>query len=195
MALESGPRFLAAKAIGNAARGAAKTQRVYPFNPQAEIKGVEALDPGGYGNYEAVFSQEVEWAGQFLIRRAAGASAEEAALQTEQDALRGLILEVDAAFFLLSASEEQWRVAEEGAGLARTLREAVLTQYEAGQVSALELNLASIEGGRAEALALAARNDLARARQQLRNLLGLPAETQIGVRPDPGSQTPWLPNQ
>ena len=190
LALESGPRFLAAKAIGNAARGAAKTQRVYPFNPQAEIKGVEALDPGGYGNYEAVFSQEVEWAGQFLIRRAAGASAEEAALQTEQDALRGLILEVDAAFFLLSASEERWRVTEEGAELARTLREAVQTQYDAGQVSALELNLASIEGGRAEALALATRNDLARARQQLRNLLGLTAETQIGVRPDPGSRTP-----
>ncbi|MFC1661547.1 TolC family protein [Gemmatimonadota bacterium] len=190
LAMESGPRFLAAKAMGDAARGAAKTDRVYPFNPRAEIKGVEALDPGGYGDYEAVFSQEIEWAGQFLLRRAAGSSAMEAALQTERDALRGLLLEVDGAFFGLSATEERWKVAEEGAGLARTLREAVQTQYDAGQVSALELNLATVEGGRAEALALAAHNDLARARQRLRDLLGLSAGTQVGARPASEGQAP-----
>ena len=42
LALESGPRFLAAAAMGEAARGVARTARVYPFNPRAEIKGVEA---------------------------------------------------------------------------------------------------------------------------------------------------------
>ena len=54
LALESGPRFQAVKAMGEAARGAARTDRTYPFNPTAEIKGVEAVDPGGWGDYEAV---------------------------------------------------------------------------------------------------------------------------------------------
>lgn len=189
-AQESGPRFLAARAMGDAARGAATTDRVYPFNPRAEIKGAETLDPGGYGDYEAVFSQEFEWAGQFLLRRAAGASAIEAAEHTERDALRALVLELDAAFFGVTAARERSQVAEEGAALARTLRDAVRIQFEAGRVSALELNVANIEGGRAEARALAARNELTRMEQTLRDLLGLGAE--VSVRTVADDDTPAI---
>jgi hypothetical protein len=67
-----------------------------------------------------------------------------------------------------------WMVAEEGADLARTLREAVRTQYDAGQVFALELNLANMEGGRAEALAHTTRNDLAEKERQLASREAIP---------------------
>ena len=79
LALESAPPFQAARAAGEAARGAARTDRVYPCNPTAEWKGVETLDPGGSENYEAVVSQQIEWAGQWWVRRNAGAMAMDAA--------------------------------------------------------------------------------------------------------------------
>jgi len=182
LAMESGPRFLAARAKGSAARGAARTDRVYPFNPRAEIKGAEAVDPGGWGDYEAVISQEIEWAGQWLVRRNAGSRAMEAARQDERDALRNLFLDLDLAFYGLVAAEERFRVSQEGAELAGNLREAVQTQLREGQVSALEMNLASIEAGRAEARALAARNNLKRAQQALRDILGLEATSPVMTR-------------
>ncbi len=175
LALESGPRFRAARAAGDAARGAARTDRVYPFNPTAEWKGVEAVDPGGRDNYEAVFSQQIEWAGQWLVRRSAGGKGILAASHEEANALRGLLLEVDVAFFGLRAATERALVADEGAELARGLRESVQAQLREGQVSTLEMNLASIEAARAEAQALASRNDLFRAGQTLREILGLSA--------------------
>ena len=181
LALESGPRSLAAKAMGKAARGAARADRVYPFNPTLEWKGVGAVDPGGTDDYEAVFSQELEWAGQWLVRRSAAGRSIEAASHEEADALRGLLLEADVAFYSLSAATERARTADEGSELARSLRESVRAQLREGQVSTLEMNLASIEAARAEAQALAARNDLARTRQAFRDLLGLGAETMVEV--------------
>ena len=185
LALESGPRFLAVRATGEAARGAARMDRTYPFNPTAEIKGVEAVDPGGWGDYEAVLSQEIEWAGQWLVRRKAGTQAQEAAVFDEGEGLRALLLELDRAFFQLRATEERARVSQEGAELARSLREAVQAQLREGQISALEMNLANIEAGRAEAKALASRNELRRAQMELRALLGLPPTAEIRTRESP----------
>jgi cobalt-zinc-cadmium efflux system outer membrane protein len=182
LALESGPRFLAAGAMAESARGVARTDRIYPFNPTAEIKGVEALDPGGWGNYEAVLSQEIEWAGQWLVRRDAGTHAMEAARQDETEALRSLLLDLDRAFFQLRVAEERFRVSQEGAGLAQNLRAAVQVQLREGQISVLEMNLANIEAGRSEARALAARNELKRAQQELRNRLGLEPTSLVGTR-------------
>ena len=181
LAVESGPRFQAVRAMGDAARGDARTDRVYPFNPTAEVKGPEVFDPGGYGDYEAVFSQEFEWAGQWLVRRSAAGKSIEAASHDEADALRSLLLEVDIAFYDLSAATERARAADEGAELARRLRETVQAQLREGQVSALEMNLASIEASRAEAQALANRNDLVRAQQAFRDLLGLGAGDPVEV--------------
>ena len=78
-------------------------------------------------------------------------------------------------------------MAGEGAEMARTLREAVQSQLAEGQVSSLEMNLASIEAGRAQARALAARNDLLRAQQGLREMLGLGPETGLTVRAGEGA--------
>jgi cobalt-zinc-cadmium efflux system outer membrane protein len=182
LALESGPRFLSVAAMGEAARGVARTDRVYPFNPRAEIKGVEALDPGGWGDYEAVFSQEIEWAGQWFVRRDVGSHAMDAAREDERDALRTLLLELDQAYFRLKAAEERFRVSQEGAELAESLRGAVQSQLQEGQASELDLNLASIGAGRAEARALAARTELKQAQQALRDLLGLEATAQVATR-------------
>ncbi|MFH1763543.1 MAG: TolC family protein [Gemmatimonadota bacterium] len=181
LALESGPRFQAVRATGAAQRGLARTERIYPFNPMVEWKGAEAVDPGGTRRYEAVISQELEWAGQWLVRRSAAGKGMEAASFDEANALRDLYLEVDVAFFGLSAATERARAADEGAGLARSLRESVQAQLREGQVSTLEMNLASIEAARAEAQAMAARNHLARARQAFRDILGLESETQVAV--------------
>ncbi|MCJ7630687.1 MAG: TolC family protein, partial [Longimicrobiales bacterium] len=173
LALESGPRFLAAKATGEARRGVSRADQIYPFNPALEWKAVGAMDPGGTDDYEAVFSQELEWAGQWLVRRSAAGKGIEAAFQDEADAFRSLLLEVDVAFYGLSAATERARACDDGAELARSLRESVQAQLREGQVSTLEMNLASIEAARAEAQALAAQNDLALARQAFRDLLGL----------------------
>ncbi|MFC1790966.1 TolC family protein [Gemmatimonadota bacterium] len=188
LALRSGPGVLAARARGEAARGAALTDRIYPFNPRVELKGVEAVDPGGYGDYEAVFSQELEWAGQWWVRRTAAGEQMEALSLEEGDAMRTLLLEVDLAFFRLFAAEEGFGVAEEGAELAGALREAVGIQLQAGRVSALEMNLTIIEAGRSQARALAAGTELAMAQQGLRDLLGLSAGTLLSARDEsPGT--------
>ena len=185
LVLRSAPGALATRARGEAARGASHTDRVYPFNPTMEWKGVEVLDPGGRENYEAVFSQEIEWAGQWWVRRAAGAMAMDAASLEEEDALRLLLLDVDLAFFRLQAAQERERVARGGAELAQNLREAVGSQLREGQVSSLEMNLASIEAGRSQARALAARNELTRARQAFREVLGLDPDAAVAARSDP----------
>ena len=184
LALTSSPRGLVIRAEAEAARGAARTDRVYPFNPTAEVKGTEALDPGGFGNYEAVFSQEIEWAGQWFVRRAAGGHATTAAQLDEEDAIRGFLMEVDLAFFRLRAAEERHRVALEGAELARSLRDAVQARFQEGAISALDLNLAVMVAGRAEAAGLAARNNLNRACQAARDALGLEAGTVVRTRED-----------
>ncbi|TFH64023.1 MAG: hypothetical protein E4G90_08935, partial [Gemmatimonadales bacterium] len=184
LALESGPRFLAARATGEARRGVSRADQIYPFNPALEWKAVGAVDPGGTDDYEAVFSQELEWAGQWLVRRSAAGKGIEAASQDESDALRSLLLEVDVAFYRLLSARERARTTGEGAQLARGLRESVQAQLREGQVSTLEMNLASIDAARAEAQALAAHNDLALARQAFRDLLGLSAETLVDIAED-----------
>lgn len=184
LALRSAPGALAARARGEAARGVARTDRVYPFNPTVEWKGVEVLDPGGREHYEAILSQQIEWAGQWWVRRAAGAQAVDAASLDEADALRILVRDVDLAFFRLQAAQERHRVAADGAELARSLREAVQSQLREGQVSSLEMNLASIEAGRAQARALAARNELIWAQQAFREVLGLDPSATVAARAD-----------
>jgi cobalt-zinc-cadmium efflux system outer membrane protein len=177
--------------MGDAARGVARTDRIYPFNPSLQVKGVEAVDPGGWGDYEAILSQDIEWAGQWFVRRSAGAHAQDAAAFEEWDVLGSLLLDLDRAFFRLKAAEERFRVSQEGAQLAADLRVAVQNQLREGQVSALEMNLANIEAGRAEAGALAARNELQRAQQDLRGLLGLEAETTIETRNAESVEAPF----
>jgi len=197
-ALTSSPLGLVIRAEAEAAKGVARTDRIYPFNPTAEVKGSEALDPGGFGKYEAVFSQEIEWAGQWFVRRAAGGHAASAAQLEEEDAVRAFLLDVDFAFFRLRAAEESHRAALDGAELARGLREAVQARFREGAISALDLNLTTMVAGRAEAQGLAARNNLNRARQAVRDILGLEGETMIrtveDTPPDAGQIFDVLPS-
>ncbi len=184
MALESGPRFLAARATGEAAAGRRPNGPDLPLQPHRGVEGGRRRwIPEERTTMRPSSPRRLEWAGQWLVRRSAAGKGIEAASLDEADALRSLLLERGRRVLSDSSPPRNGhRTTDEGAELARGLRESVQAQLREGQVSTLEMNLASIDAARAEAQALAARNDLARARQAFRDLLGLNAGYAGGCR-------------
>ena len=179
MARSQAPRALAAEARLDAARGAARTAATYPYNPRAEVKTPELFSTGSRGHYEAIFSQELEWAGQIGLRRSIGRSSDAAAAADHSDEMRLFFADVDGAYHSVVAASEKAAVYQEGARLTRALRDAVAVQLREGQVSALEANLAEIQAARSEAAMLAVRAEVASASAALARILGLEPTTPI----------------
>ena len=179
LAREQAPTTAAAQARLDAARGAAQATATYPYNPRAELKTTELFSPGGSGEFEAIFSQELEWAGQIGLRRSVGRSGETAAEADYQNDMRLFSVDVDGAYYALVAATEKAMVYAEGARLTQVLRDAVVAQLREGQVSVLEANLAEIQSARSQADFLSVGVEVSSASTGLARILGLRPTTVI----------------
>lgn len=167
-ALFSNPDLGAARLDTVVARGEYRQAGLlFPANPSAGFLG------GGEGT-EFELSQEVEIAGQQAARRMAGRAGLERAAAGVSNVARLTLADVDRTFYRLAAAARRTVLAEEVAGLNRRLAEVTQRQLEAGEISRLEFNLATVELGRSQARLLAERREREATAAELRQLLGVP---------------------
>ncbi len=138
-------------------------------NPVLETSGSrKELDPeeesGWVTNYGVRLSQEFEGAGQRSIRIDVAQKALARIDLEITDRERTLMYEVKDAYATALASKEKISLAKEVVKLREDLLDLTRTKYRAGDVSALEVNLAEVE-------AVKARSELVAAEQSLRDAI------------------------
>jgi cobalt-zinc-cadmium efflux system outer membrane protein len=141
---------------------------------------VEWFSDGGSGNRaEAVIGQELEIFGQQFARRSAGQAGVARARADVGNRARLVVGQSDRLFYRLVAAGQKAALGAEVAQLNRRLVDVVRRQLEAGEVSRLDFNLASIELGRAEARNLALQRHYEEITFDFAWLLGLSRATRI----------------
>lgn len=128
------------------------------------------------------FSQQFETGGQRLARIGAARAAVERQRAEVALAARGGVFEAASTFLTGVAAAERLRIADASADVSRQLLAATDRRYAAGDVAAIDLNLARIDTARADAAVQSARTDLAAASNRLRVLLRLSATEPIELR-------------
>lgn len=179
--VETSPIVAEARAALAAALGAQRQARGYAFNPQLELKVPSLLDPGDSAPFEGLVTQELEWAGQWGLRRTAAARREAAAEAGFRNAVRQATLAGELAFLEAAAARRRHEVLARGADLAEGLRAAVTGRFAEGEVSQMDLNLARISAGRARAEERRARFTLQSASLELARILGLPTDPPLAI--------------
>ena len=181
LSFQRNPDLAAARLDVDVARGDFRQASVlFQANPT-----VEYFDEGRSGNGpEGLLAQEVEIFGQRGARRGAARAGIERASAGVADIARLTIGGTDRLFFRLIASSRRADLAGEVLGLNRRLTDVVRRRLEAGSVSRLDFNLATVELGRSEARALAARRERDQAALDLARLLGVPLGTPLVPVPD-----------
>ncbi len=173
IALEQSPRVDAARALLQGARGERRQAGVYRYNPQLQLKASSLIDPGDLGTFEGLLTQEFEWAGQWGLRKAAAEYGVAAAESGAMDVVRATVYEAEVAYFRAVTAEHRLAVRRLGSALSRRFLGAVEIQAREGAVSAMEVNLARIEAGRARAGEASANRAAVSARLDLARVLGL----------------------
>jgi cobalt-zinc-cadmium efflux system outer membrane protein len=172
-AIGANPDLRAARLDIDIARGDLRQAGVLlRANPEADVL------TRGLGT-EVSLGQEIEIAGQRGARRAAARAGLERATAEVTDAARTTLGDVDRAFYGFVAADRRTALAEDVLSLNQRLAEVAQRQLQAGEISRLDFNLATVEFGRARGRALAARRERAVIMNELRRLLGLDYATPI----------------
>jgi cobalt-zinc-cadmium efflux system outer membrane protein len=132
-------------------------------------------DAGGqeFDNYEVRLSQEFEIAGQRGLRVDAAEKNLEKVSFEIKDRERVLVADVKDAFATALAAKSKRSLAEETAKLQEELYEFAEIKFKAGDVAALEMNLASVELGKAKRDLLLASREYREHLLALQGLLGM----------------------
>lgn len=182
LAREHAPALVEARARVRAARGPmASAAPLLRENPQLDVQvGSRRLPSGDHGLDLAVgLAQPFELGGKQGLRREvarAGLSMEEARLR---DAERRVLGDVAAAYLrLLLARERQKLVSAAEEAAERTVK-ATEKRYAAGDVPAVDLNVAKVAHARARADGSVATGEVQALREELEALLGYRARPMV----------------
>ncbi|MEO7136628.1 MAG: TolC family protein [Gemmatimonadales bacterium] len=181
LSFRSNPDLAAARLDVDIARGEFRQASVlFRSNPT-----VEYYDEGRSGNGpEGLVGQEVEVFGQRGARRGAARAGMQRASAGVVDAARLTIGDTDRLFYQLIAAGRRTELAAEVFGLNQRLADVVQRQLDAGKVSRLEFNLATVELGRSRARALAAGRERDQVALDLARFLGIAPGTPVVPVPD-----------
>lgn len=181
LAFRSNPDLVSARLDVDVARGEFRQASVlFRSNPTLEYYA-----EGRSGNGpEGLIAQEVEVFGQRGARRGAGRAGIERAAAGVENTARLTIGETDRLFYRLIAAGRRTDLAAEVFGLNQRLTDVVQRQLDAGKVSRLEFNLATVELGRSRARSLAAGRERDQVALDLARFLGVLPGTQIVPVPD-----------
>ena len=133
---------------------------------------------GGIGT-EFDLTQEIEIAGQPSARRASGRAGVRRATESVRNVARQTLGDVDRAFYRVVAGQQRTALAREMVALNQELLQITQRQLSAGEISRLELNLATVELGRARARTIATKRELDEFVSDLRGVLGMPPERPV----------------
>jgi cobalt-zinc-cadmium efflux system outer membrane protein len=152
-------------------------------------------DAGGeeFKNYEVRVSQEFEIAGQRGLRKDAAEKGLEKTEQEIRNMERILVAEVKDAFAQALAARRKKDLAEETAKLQEELYTFAEVKFKAGEVAALEMNLASVELGKAKRDLLQASREERAAILALQALLGLKPDGAFTVQGELPAEVPTVP--
>jgi cobalt-zinc-cadmium efflux system outer membrane protein len=181
LALRRNLEFQAERQQVAIARGSLRQAGTYAFNPSADLEVFEAGQAGQPRAFTASLSQEVQWAGQWGLRRGAARANLGRAQHAANDAGRQVTMEASRAYIRALAASRRLVLAEEIRLANDRLLAATKVQLREGEISTLEENLANIEGGRALGRLLTARREAASALLDLKRVVGLPLSQEVGL--------------
>jgi outer membrane protein, heavy metal efflux system len=193
---ERSAAVVAARARLDEARARVRGARVLRDNPVLDAAAGHRYEDGGPTDLDFGLSQTFELGGRRSGRIAAaeGALAREIALA---DAVRVRVLrEVAMAFVRSLVAEERVRLARTSSGYAAEVQRLTDRRYAAGDVAALDVNLAAGALARARSEERAAEAAEVLAKSELRMLLGLDAGRALtlegDIRPRPLPEVPGI---
>lgn len=144
--------------------------------------GPRLADQGTVTDVDLSVAQQFEVGGKRQARiDGATAAIDRQRAEVEQVA-RGVAFDAASAFLDAVAIGERVRMLEQADAVSRQLLAATERRYAAGDVAAIDVNLARIDTARSESALAAARADLASELGTLRALLQLPVSEPIDVR-------------
>ena len=151
-------------------------------NPELDVAaGPRATGNGRSADVDIALRQQFESGGQRRARiDVAQADVERERAEVEA-AARDSAYDAATAFVRGVAARERLRVAEEADAVSRDLLGAVDRRYAAGDVAAIDVNLARIDAARAAAAVRSARVQLAEAIALLQAILRLPAADAVDL--------------
>jgi outer membrane protein, heavy metal efflux system len=178
------PALVDARAAAGEAR--ARLRGASPFlaeNPQVAAaagrrSGADERD------LELGVSQAIEIAGQRGLRVAAGRAGVDRADASLDFATRQTLAEAAGAFYRLLHAQERLGLARHSEDIALRVMDAAQKRYDAGDIAALDLNLAKIALGRAKAEAAAADAERLGRDADLRTLLGMRFDEALSLAGD-----------
>lgn len=176
------PTVRVAAAELDAARARLDQAGMIPANPVVSVELARHTEPGNVGIDRGVaLSQEVEVGGQGALRVAAARHDVTRAELTLADRLRVVDAEVRRAFAGVEAADRRYVLATESAGLSTRLADAATRRARAGDVGALDVELAHVETVRATQAVAAAEFDRARAKARLATAIAADPGDVLGV--------------
>jgi len=184
------PALLSARAQVEEARGRLRSASVLAKeNPFLEgavgRRSPERADPREDStDLELTLGQNFELGGKRGARIAAARAGLAREIAGSDNALRLLVRDVAGAFARSLAEQERLRLTAAAEKVAADLLYTAERRYRAGDIAALEMNLARIAAARARSEALAAEADLVSSLNDLRILLGMGAQESLTVAGD-----------
>jgi outer membrane protein, heavy metal efflux system len=180
---QAGPVAVARARIAEAEASLLDASARFRDNPVLEASGgPRAADGNRSTDLELGISQQFETGGQRRAR-VAGAQATIARYRAEADATaRESIFRAASAFVDAVAASQRLQIAEQADTLGREFLTAMERRYAAGDVAAIDVNLARIDAARSAATLRGARAALTAAVGTLRALLRLPATEPVDIR-------------
>lgn len=174
LARKSNPDWRSAEQEVAIARGKLTTARlVSPFNPVVEGQGGHRSSSEKSGtDYGMGLSMEVEVAGQRGLRIGEAERNLQKAEAAFKDFSRNVTARLARAFYQALFMRERLALLRRVENLNLRLLEVTRAKHQAGDVSGLEINVASVRHGRARKDSLDARRDQQTAVADLRRLIG-----------------------
>src|SRR5688572_843401 len=188
---QAGAIAVARARIAEAEAGIVEASARFRDNPILEGgAGPRYADGGRPIDLEFGLSQQFETGGQRRARIAAAQATVEHQRADADETRRRIVFAAATAFVEGVAANERLQIAEESDVVSRDLVTATERRFAAGDIAAMDLNLARIEAARSTATLRAARADLTRAVGKLRGLLRLPETQPLELRGTPDTPRP-----
>jgi cobalt-zinc-cadmium efflux system outer membrane protein len=201
LALEKNPELQILRLEEESAKGRNEKARLLLINNPALEGNISKKDRpeeeggGKFTNYGFKLSQEFEVAGQRSARIKVS-EKELARVKLEiRDKERVLISDVKDAFTRALSLKKKSGLARENVRLNEELLGYTKVKFEAGEVSALDVNLSEVELSKAKKELLLAERQYRESFLELQGLLGLSPDRSFAIEGDLPSEVPTLPDK
>lgn len=150
----------------------------FPGNPTLAFDRTRRQAPPGTTRDRAwILSQELDLAGQWIVRRRSASALVEAAQARAQDARRLVALDARRAYLNLVIAQRRAVLTDSAAFFAEHFFDNARRLLDAGEINRLERNAAALEAARARSAAERAHGEAAAAAAELARQLGLPRDS------------------